>query len=136
MRLDETKFRVLYNDEFISLLQIDIEQIAWMVRESARLMTTDKWATNTVAYRTGEDLDCWQHDLMLRSGQQIVIEGVPYPDQCLMLWTPQYPRTMPRSGYNNTHSLNYPEDFVQWLDKDRKQLGVFKEGEGFSYGDS
>jgi len=134
MKLSETKFRVLFNSSFVKLLDLEAEQIAWMVREAANMMTTDKWHDNTTSHLMGEDMDCWQHDMVLRSGDVITLEGVPYPIGSLILWTPNYAElTLPKPGSPETTYMNYPDDFLEYLGKDRKELGVFKEGEGVSY---
>lgn len=136
MTLSETNFRVLFNEAFVKLLDVDQEQIAWMAREASKMLTDDKWDTNIVAHMMSEELDCWQHDMLLRSGQKIVIEGVPYPKGFMILWTPQYEATLPKPGSPTTKYMDYPKDFLPYLHKDRKELGVFKEGEGVTYGPS
>jgi ribosomal protein S11 len=134
MKLAETKFRVLFNNAFVKLLDLEAEQIAWMVREAAKMMTTDKWDSNTTAHLMGEDMDCWQHDMVMRSGQVIVLEAVPYPIGSLILWTPDYSdETMPQPGSPETTYMNYPDDFLDHLGKDRKELGVFKVEDGVGY---
>jgi hypothetical protein len=134
MKLSEAKFRVLFNETFVKLLDLEKEQIAWMAREAANMMTTDKWESNTLAHMMNEQMDCWQHDMLLRNGQQIVLEGVPYPVNFLILWTPQYPETLPQPGSPGTKYMDFPKDFLPYLEVDRKKLGVFKEGEGVKYG--
>lgn len=133
MKLSETKFRVLFNDHLLNLLNLEEEQIAWLAREAANLMTTDKWESNIEAHLMDEELDCWQHDMITRDGRTIVLEGVPYPKDFLILWTPQHFETLPHAGSPDTKYLNFPDDFAHLLDKDRKELGVFKLGEGVDY---
>lgn len=132
MKLSETRFRVLFSEKFVQLLELEKEQIAWMAREAANMMTTDKWDSNALAHMMNEEMDCWQHDMLLRSGEQIVIEGVPYPKDHLILWTPQHPDTLPQPG--SAKYMDFPQDFLPYLERDRKELGVFKVGEGVSYG--
>jgi len=58
MKLSETKFRVLFNEHLLKLLDLEKEQIAWIAREAANLMTTDKWESNIEAHMMDEELDC------------------------------------------------------------------------------
>jgi len=133
MKLSETKFRVLFNEYLLKLLALEKEQIAWIAREAANMMTTDKWESNIEAHMMDEELDCWQHDVITRDGETIVLEGVPYPKDFLILWTPYYPDTLPEPGSPDTKYMDFPTDFAHLLEKDRKELGVFKLGEGFDY---
>lgn len=133
MKLSETKFRVLFNEHLLKLLDIEKEQIAWIVGEAANMMTTDKWDSNIEAHMMSEELDCWKHSVATREGEKIVLEGVPYPKDFLIVWTPQYPDTLPQPGSPDTKYLDFPTDFADLLNKDRRELGVFKVGEGVNY---
>jgi hypothetical protein len=126
MKLSETNFQVVFNKKFIEILDIEKEQIAWLVREAADLMSVDSWELNEIAYSSNEDLDCWQQNVILKDGSNIVLEGVPYPKDFLMLWTPNHPETLPKLNDPNTTYMNFPSDFNDLLIKDRIDLKVFK----------
>jgi len=134
MKLSETKFRVMFNEHLLNLLELKKEQIAWIAREAANMMTTDKWESNVEAQLMDEELDCWKHDIVTRDGGTILLEGVPYPKGFLVLWTPDHFQTLPQPGNPETKYMDFPDDFVDLLDKDRKELGVFRLGEGVDYG--
>ena len=129
MKLADTKFKVMFNEHFKKLFDIENDQIAWLVRETAKMMTTDKWDSNVNAQLMDEELDCWQHDALLPNGKTVTIEGVPYPKDCLILWVPQYYETLPQPERPETTQLEYPKDFEPYLNVDRKNLGIFKIGE-------
>lgn len=141
MKLSETTFKVSFNEKFMRILDIDMDQIGWMVVQAANLMTVDKWEINEAAFNRDEELDCWQHDILLPNGELIVAEAIPYPKSHLALWTPQFAEeTVPDSRDPATKTFQYPTDFTKYLDKNPEYLGVFKIKEnviynGFQVGD-
>lgn len=128
MKLNEVKFKVLFNKTFTELLDVDPMQITWMARTAANFLNTNCWDNNVAHLRRDEDMDCWVHDMLLRPDHKKVIklEAVPYPIRYLSLWMPDYPETLPELGHPETVEMLYPDHFEEWLHLSNEELKVFK----------